>query len=82
MIAVRMFTPTNMHADIITTISMVNNFNTTATRMPVKVHHICRLMFSTRAVILPTAAMVTTTRPRPVVTTVAAAMISYTFCML
>ena len=81
MIAVRMFTPTNMHADRITTISMVIMLHTTATRMAVKVHHICRLMFSTRAVILPTAAMVTTTSHRAAVTTTTAATISSTLFM-
>ena len=82
MIAVRMFTPTHISADIITTITILVILQTTVTRMPVKVHHICRLMFSTRAVILPTAAMVTTTSHRAAVTTTTVHKFSYTFCMV
>ena len=76
-----MFTPTNMYADISTTITIVIMLHTTAKLMAVKVHHICRLMFSTRAVILPTAAMVTTTSHRAAVTTTTAATISSTLFM-
>ncbi len=76
-----MFTPTNISADINTAITIIMMLQTTATRMSVKVHHICRLMFSTRAVILPTAVMVTTTSHRAAVATTTAATISSTLFM-
>ena len=65
--AVRITTATILHA-MPTTITITSSIHMVVNNKPAR-HIIFRLMFNTRAVILLTAVMVTTTRHKPAVTT-------------